>query len=364
MRKDKRYFSLVLTAILGLNLLFTSSLSAQSIYSTASTSNFTNINNLDQFEAAIKASTENLEPSVSIKGPYSSLQPYQTILDQLVGLNKYSISISTNGVVNLVTIKFDYKQAYKLSRYIQNPKLQKRLSNQDMELLKFAQSVVSKLTKPEMSDYQKELLFHDYIINSARYDSEHLATNTLPQSAYTAYGILINKSGVCEGYSEAFKLLLDLAGIECRIVVGTSSSSIAHAWNMVKLDKEWYMVDLTYDDPVTTQNGKRLDILSHEYFNITAALLSKDHTWDHTKYPTADSTKYNYFVVNHNLFNNYSEFEAYIISQIKAGKTEISCYVTNYDSSTYNLDFVHNYYTGSYRYSLPSSSWGVITIYL
>ena len=66
---------------------------------------------------------------------------------------------------------------------------------------------------------------------------------------YTSYGAFVNHNAVCQGYALAFKVLMDRAGIPCCYV---SSDAINHAWNMVRLDGNWYHVDVTWDDPIYT----------------------------------------------------------------------------------------------------------------
>ena len=79
--------------------------------------------------------------------------------------------------------------------------------------------------------------------------------------------------GVCAGYAFALQYLLMRAGIQSYYVVGYAGEN--HAWNLAKIDGEWYYVDATWDDPV--YNGSD-DPYSpyHSYFNITTAMLQED----------------------------------------------------------------------------------------
>ena len=96
--------------------------------------------------------------------------------------------------------------------------------------------------------------------------------------------------GNCLGYSSTFQLLMDLSGVECITVVGAAFGSREdHAWNMVKLDGEWYCVDVTWDDPTgAARNGRH-----HRYFNVTSAYLREtDHQWDYRNVPEATAAAY------------------------------------------------------------------------
>lgn len=58
-------------------------------------------------------------------------------------------------------------------------------------------------------------------------------------------------------------------------------SSENHIWNLVNVDNNWYHLDLTWDDPVTS-NGT--DVLEYDYFLITTTELeeleSDQHNFD------------------------------------------------------------------------------------
>lgn len=105
----------------------------------------------------------------------------------------------------------------------------------------------------DMSDLEKAVALHEYLVVNTAYDYQNLLDNTLPETVYTAYGILVNHTGVCQGYALTYKYLLNTLGIECYMV---SSANINHAWNMIVLDGKYYQVDTTWDDPVWDKAGQ------------------------------------------------------------------------------------------------------------
>ena len=152
--------------------------------------------------------------------------------------------------------------------------------------------------------------------------------------------------------------------IECEIVTGMTDEKMPHAWNIVKLDDEWYMLDTTFDDPITfDSNGKRFETLSYDYFNVTSTQLMKDHTWDTGKWPVAKGTTYNYYIYSNKVFNSYQEFKSYVIKEVQSGSREINCYLTHY-SSSYDLSFIFDYYKGQIKYFAPTTANGSIKIML
>ena len=68
-------------------------------------------------------------------------------------------------------------------------------------------------------------------------------------SSNRPYDVFINRSGVCEGFSQLYKVLCYLCDIS-NVIVNGKMNGIGHAWNYIYLDK-WYEIDITnsiYDD--------------------------------------------------------------------------------------------------------------------
>lgn len=158
------------------------------------------------------------------------------------------------------------------------------------------------------TDYEKALYVHDAIVNSTEYDSENAAQydGVSPCGIWgTPYGALIQHKSVCQGYAEAYKLVMDKLGIECGLITGTCLDlGEDHAWNYIKLDDNYYWVDLTWDDP--TYNGEK-GFLSHSYFLFDDDLLYASRTIDEyfTSVPECSSMDMNYFVHNGCYFDHY-----------------------------------------------------------
>lgn len=117
-----------------------------------------------------------------------------------------------------------------------------------------------------ISEYERELFLHDYIIENCSYDKKDL------WQRYSPYGVLVEQKAVCEGYSEAFQLLLNCAGIESSVVVGTSDKE-AHQWNVAKINSDWYYLDITWDD-ADYENADELD--RYNYFNVSGEFMENN----------------------------------------------------------------------------------------
>ena len=108
---------------------------------------------------------------------------------------------------------------------------------------KAVQNVLSGI-KSSWTDFEKVMYVNDYLALNCEYDTTY--------QNYNAYNVFVNKIAVCQGYSLAFMELMNRLGIECEMV---TSSELWHAWNAVKINKKWYYVDTTWDDPVPNMIG-------------------------------------------------------------------------------------------------------------
>ncbi|MBQ4629711.1 MAG: hypothetical protein IJB70_01830 [Clostridia bacterium] len=105
------------------------------------------------------------------------------------------------------------------------------------------------LISENMTDFDKVMTVHDYMVEHFSYDWDFYydSANTDPGTYYHQFTleIMTKKLGVCQGYTLAFTYMMNKLGIETRYV---SSDVMNHAWNLVKVDGEWYHIDVTWDD--------------------------------------------------------------------------------------------------------------------
>lgn len=174
--------------------------------------------------------------------------------------------------------------------------------------------ILSMIT-PDMNDYDIVKLFHDYIIINCTYDTDAKNPNSI-------YGTLVEKDALCQGYSQSFTYLCSLAGIDSFIVLGVANEP--HMWNVVKMDGDYYHVDLTWDDP---DRAKSPDSVRYDYFGLTDDRIRELRQFDDYDYeiPEAKGTKYQYYYYNNLVAGSVSEAKALIESEaLKASKTKAS----------------------------------------
>lgn len=136
-----------------------------------------------------------------------------------------------------------------------------------------AAAIAKQLFLPSMSSQVKAYVAHNYLAVNVEYCNNKSATPLERSYLQSAYGALINNRCVCQGYSEAYKRLLDEAKIACNVICGKiRGSKENHAWNVVSFNgKNYYHVDVTWDA------GK--DKPRFDYYGLNDVQMSKDRIW-------------------------------------------------------------------------------------
>lgn len=134
----------------------------------------------------------------------------------------------------------------------------------------------------DMTELQKALAVHDWLVMNCQYD----VTTSRP-NAHTAYGAIVEGYAVCDGYAKAYNDLLSRVGVTATIVEGRKPLNLGenpqpHAWSCVTIDGKKYHVDVTADDPVPDMVGT----VSRGYFLVSDPVLNRDEYVDYTTHCT------------------------------------------------------------------------------
>ena len=179
---------------------------------------------------------------------------------------QYGTKVITNsGDSTVVRIVLSYRMTEEEAK-----ECQKRI---DAEIGKFLSSI-----EDDMSDFQVALKIYENIIKLVDYDSIGLdkqkreaTADSGPDELRSIYGVIVNKKAVCAGYAKATQYLMNLCGIECTYVV-----SKTHAWNLIKLEGEYYHLDTTWGDHSNTDKKRsESNTISYDCFCITTKDLEK-----------------------------------------------------------------------------------------
>ena len=170
------------------------------------------------------------------------------------------------------------------------------LAGDDREIYDAAGAVLAEIMREDMTDLEKETAAYSWLTDNVDYDWTHQdALAETDRRSYGPYGGLVNRAAVCLGYAASFQLLMDMCGVECLTVVGAAFNSTGdHAWNMVKLNGEWYCVDPTWEHiPPGPPDGPENPMQYANYFNVTSQRMADtDHQWDYDNTPEATAEDY------------------------------------------------------------------------
>ena len=136
--------------------------------------------------------------------------------------------------------------------------------------------IMKEILTDDMSDKEKIIKIHNYIVETTDYDTAYLEANLqdIDNPSHKAIGPLYYHKALCGGYTDAMSLFLNKLKIPNYRI-----SSENHIWNYVYLDNNWYHLDLTWDDPVTDDGSK---LVLNNFLLITTEQLEQFHTGYHT----------------------------------------------------------------------------------
>ena len=131
------------------------------------------------------------------------------------------------------------------------------LAQEEVFMQKLEQ-VMNELDVWPMADYLKYRTIYRYVTEHVSYDYDayqefldHSGSAEGHETAYTAYGALVEGKAVCQGYSALFYAMCRYVGLPVLILTGQASGDYGyenHAWNMIQLGGKWYQVDATWDE--------------------------------------------------------------------------------------------------------------------
>ena len=164
-------------------------------------------------------------------------------------------------------------------------------NTQEQQLNTAVDNLLNNLALDGKTDYQKIYAIYDYICDNITYDYQHLndMNYTLKN---TAYGALIYKTAVCQGYANLFYRLMLEEGIDCRLIAGEAGGD-PHGWNIVKLGDVYYNVDTTWDAGYDTwdyflQNSEGFAD-HYRYMDYASAQFHMDYPMSATDYTEGGS---------------------------------------------------------------------------
>jgi hypothetical protein len=246
-------------------------------------------------------------------------------------LKKTILIYLTVGVLFCFSIKLVDAQ----SRLFRIKQLDSLVTNLDKSIIRNLDSVHFHIHQFGRNDFERIFMFYGLIAIHYEYDQERFKQRS--RTPYTHYYTAYNRSGVCNDFARLFKELCDRSNIPCVVATGkvklTAIETIfqlfvskkinrRHAWNIVRYNREWHLMDPTWANVSYTEklyandsNGKRnnvgkIEVVNRYYFNISSEQLYAKRKAFHPAF-YLDSTVYTYKTAwkkskkKEELFNKY-----------------------------------------------------------
>lgn len=223
-----------------------------------------------------------LECASVVKLRFSEKVLHSDVKDMMEPLMNYRLLRSYRYTIldgKNLDISLELPSCVRMVRYLRTPGTI-RLTPMEEAAMSQAREILAALELEGKSPRERALAIHDWIVANCSYDKSGLSRsfksfrNPEKYSPYDGKFLLLEHKGVCDSYSQAYWLLLQMADVPSCMVAGTARGA-QHAWNLVYLDDHWVHVDTTWDDPLPDQPGRVL----HEYFELQDNEISATHRW-------------------------------------------------------------------------------------
>ncbi len=199
-----------------------------------------------------------------------------------------------NGTPELkIKVELDKISLYRVYRYVysvipERLDVASNIKNQEIWLkmrtnqnhehsVKVAHEINQTILNEDMTELEKIIAIHDYIVFSTEFDTKMAQTSKTINDeniyAYCADGVFTKKKAVCSGYAAAFKMMCQDAAIPCFTI---NSHIKNHTWNVVYYDKAWRFIDVSSENRIKNT----VNILSiYSYFMLNQNELPCPAEW-------------------------------------------------------------------------------------
>ena len=228
--------------------------------------------------------------------------------------------------------------------------------------LKANEIVKEELKLEGLSEGDKVKKIHDYLV-------KEVEKNRNNHDLAVPYRVLYANNANYEGYTKAFQLLLNKAGVKNISINGYVERNKEHMWNLVSIDNEWNHIDLTWNNKdIIAELGEFTEIkddalkllsfdYSRAYYLLTDKYIEKSHSWDKSLYPVSESELsrtmqlYNFksssleykipILEKYNIVRNNSELSKILMDNIKENNNKF--YFTILDETNFESKNVDDY---------------------
>lgn len=178
---------------------------------------------------------------------------------------------------------------------------------------------------PGDDEYSKVKYIYEWLISRCDYELD-------AENNQNILSVFVTNKTVCQGYAKSAQYLLNKMGVFCILCEGEAMGSEAHVWNIVRIDDEYYFLDVTWGDATYTFNEQEAEVfeqpdINYEYMCVPYTEIAGTHAISETvTLPVCNSMRDNYYVREGLYFEDVDESKLrYAFDRAyKDGKTTVS----------------------------------------
>lgn len=159
------------------------------------------------------------------------------------------------------------------------------------------------------SELEKEMYVYNYLFDNCVYDE-------VDNLSGSVCGAVLKNKGRCEAFSKSFLWCMQELDIECMALLGkpkwnTNAIYANHSWNIVKIDGNYYHVDITVDN--IRINDDETSVPFYAFFNVDDEFMLASHgintLYNQLGVPECTSTDKNYHIMNNQYIDGSTDIQ-------------------------------------------------------
>ena len=176
--------------------------------------------------------------------------------------------------------------------YLYTPEEKKQIE----ELIQESAAKMLEKIPADATDYEKVKYVYETTIKNTEYDMQ-------AEDNQNICSVFLNGASVCQGYAKAVQYLLMELNVPASLVIGSVENGEGHAWNLVKVNNQYYHLDATWGDAsyLVQQQGntpiQNTPAINYDYLCVTTEEILRTHSLGELiSLPQCNSREDNYYV--------------------------------------------------------------------